>query len=130
MDRPGGLRQGDPSFIKESLIFVREFSGQSFRGRPFSAALVGMMRVASATVILALLASTSRAQQLVDDPVVLQNFASITPIATGVGLPTQMTFGPDGRLYVSTFTSGVKRYDVGPTGTLVNGTTVWSRPSD
>ena len=38
-----------------------------------------------------------------------------------------MTFGPDGRLYVATFGSGVKRYDYNPNGSLTNGVTVWSR---
>ncbi|HEX6962024.1 MAG TPA: hypothetical protein VF175_09170, partial [Lacipirellula sp.] len=67
---------------------------------------------------------------MVDDPIVQQNFATLTTIGTGITTPTQMTFGPDGRLYVSTFVSGVKRFDVGPTGNLINGTTVWSRPAD
>jgi glucose/arabinose dehydrogenase len=72
----------------------------------------------------------AHAQQLVDDPVVQQNFASITQIASSVGAATQMTFGPDGRLYVSTFASGVKRFDVAPNGSLINPVTVWSRPAD
>ena len=38
-----------------------------------------------------------------------------------------MTFGPDGRLYVSTFTGGVKRFDYDPAGNLTNEKVVWSR---
>jgi glucose/arabinose dehydrogenase len=41
-----------------------------------------------------------------------------------------MAFGPDGRLYVSTFTNGIKRYDLNANGELINGMTVWSRPTD
>lgn len=58
------------------------------------------------------------------------NFISINEIASGVGDITQMTFGPDGKLYVATFTSGVRRYDYSPTGGLTGGVTVWSRPAD
>jgi hypothetical protein len=50
------------------------------------------------------------------DPIVQQNFIGITQIGSGAGNRTQMAFGPDGRLYVSTFTNGIKRYDVSPSG--------------
>jgi glucose/arabinose dehydrogenase len=70
-----------------------------------------------------------RAQQLVDDPLVRANFIGISEIGTSVGPVAQMTFGPDGRLYVATFGSGVKRYDYDAAGNLTNPTQVWSRPS-
>ena len=58
-------------------------------------------------------AATERAcaQQLAGSPLVQANFTGISLVGSGVGNPTQMVFGPDGKLYVSTFTSGVKRYD-------------------
>jgi YD repeat-containing protein len=84
------------------------------------AALVALF----ATMITAL---SARAQLLVDDPLIRSNFVGIAPIRTNVGNVTQMTFGPDGRLYVATFTSGVKRYDYDPAGNLTNETLVWSR---
>jgi glucose/arabinose dehydrogenase len=71
----------------------------------------------------------ARAQQLVDDPLIRSNFVGISPIRANVGNVTQMTFGPDGRLYVSTFGSGVKRYDYDPSGNLTNEKLVWSRPT-
>ena len=75
-------------------------------------------------------AAPAAAQQLVNDPVVQQNVIGITQIGVGAGNPTQMAFGPDGRLYVSTFTNGIKRYDLNANGELINGATVWSRPND
>lgn len=72
----------------------------------------------------------ARAQQLTSAPLVQANFTGITPVGTGIGNPTQMAFGPDGKLYVATFTNGVKRYDYSPTGELTNGVTVWSRPNN
>jgi glucose/arabinose dehydrogenase len=82
-----------------------------------------------ATALLAV-AAPAAAQQLANDPVVQQNVIGITQIGVGAGNPTQMAFGPDGRLYVSTFFNGVKRYDFNANGELINGTTVWSRPDD
>jgi len=77
-------------------------------------------------------AATERAcaQQLAGSPLVQANFTGISLVGSGVGSPTQMVFGPDGKLYVSTFTSGVKRYDYSPTGGISGGVTVWSRPAD
>ncbi|MBA3484685.1 MAG: PQQ-dependent sugar dehydrogenase, partial [Pirellulales bacterium] len=83
-----------------------------------------------AIAILLVTAASAQAQQLVVDPLVQNNFSGICTVGTSVGNITQMTFGPDGRLYVATFTGGIKRYDYSPTGGLTNGTTVWSRPSD
>jgi glucose/arabinose dehydrogenase len=83
----------------------------------------------TATAVLADAASAA-AQQLVNDPIVQANFTGISQIGSNVGNVTQMVFGPDGRLYVATFTSGVKRYDYSPTGGLTNPTTVWSRTAD
>jgi glucose/arabinose dehydrogenase len=71
----------------------------------------------------------TRAQQLVDDPLVRANFIGISEIGNNIGPVAQMTFGPDGRLYVATFGSGVKRYDYDAAGNLTNPTQVWSRPS-
>jgi glucose/arabinose dehydrogenase len=85
---------------------------------------------AGAVLAAVLWTAHAGAQQLVNDPIIAQNFASITQVAGGIGPPTQMTFGPDGRLYVATFTSGVKRYDVAPNGSFINPMTVWSRPAD
>lgn len=70
------------------------------------------------------------AQQLSGAPLIQANFSGIALVGSGVGNPTQMTFGPDGKLYVSTFTSGIRRYDYSPTGGISGGTTVWSRPAD
>jgi len=70
------------------------------------------------------------AQQLAATPLVQANFTAIAQIGSGVGNLTQMAFGPDGKLYVSTFTSGVKRYDYDPEGGISNGVTVWSRPTN
>jgi glucose/arabinose dehydrogenase len=69
------------------------------------------------------------AQQLVNDPLIMSNFAGISEIGAGIGNVAQMTFGPDGRLYVATWTNGVKRYDYNPAGNLTNEKLVWSRPS-
>jgi glucose/arabinose dehydrogenase len=70
------------------------------------------------------------AQTLTSEPLVQANFTGISQIGSSIGNVTQMTFGPDGRLYVATYASGVKRYDYSSTGSLINGTTVWSRPED
>jgi glucose/arabinose dehydrogenase len=87
--------------------------------------------VAITALAIALLAATqARAQQLNSAPIVQTNFTGISLVGSGVGNPTQMVFGPDGKLYVSTFTSGVKRYDYSPAGGVSNGVTVWSRPAD
>src|SRR5687768_16571203 len=88
------------------------------------------MRIAIVAATILVGAGPVSAQQLVNDPIVQQNFIGITQIGGGVGNPTQMAFGPDGRLYVSTFTNGIKRFDVSPNGELVDGATVWSRPND
>ncbi|WP_428304139.1 PQQ-dependent sugar dehydrogenase [Lacipirellula sp.] len=83
----------------------------------------------AATAVL-LTAGAACAQQLTSAPLVQANFTGITQVGSGIGNPTQMAFGPDGKLYVATFTSGIKRYDYSPTGGLTNGVTVWSRPND
>lgn len=72
----------------------------------------------------------ARAQQLTNDPTVQASFTGISEIVSAVGEVTQMTFGPDGRLYVATFRAGVRRYDYDPSGNLTNPTIVWSRPHD
>jgi glucose/arabinose dehydrogenase len=83
------------------------------------------------TIGIALLgARATHGQTLTSSPLVQANFTGISEIGSSIGNITQMTFGPDGRLYVATFTGGVKRYDYSPTGSLTNGTTVWSRPTD
>jgi glucose/arabinose dehydrogenase len=79
---------------------------------------------------LGLLACSAFGQTLTNNPLVQANFLGIDQVGTEIGNITQMTFGPDGRLYVSTYASGIKRYDYSPTGNLTNGTTVWSRPAD
>jgi glucose/arabinose dehydrogenase len=87
-------------------------------------------RLAVVAAVLTTVAAPAAAQTLVNDPIVQQNVIGISQIGFNVGNATQMTFGPDGRLYISTFTSGVRRYDLNASGQLVNGTTVWSRPAD
>jgi glucose/arabinose dehydrogenase len=77
-----------------------------------------------------LAASAAKAQTLSLHPLVQANFTGISQIGSNLDDITQMTFGPDGRLYVSTFTHGIKRYDYSPNGQLTNGMTVWSRPAD
>jgi glucose/arabinose dehydrogenase len=84
----------------------------------------------TALAIAVIAAGQACAQQLNSAPLVQANFTGISLVGSGVGNPTQMVFGPDGKLYVSTFTSGVKRYDYSPTGGVSNGVTVWSRPAD
>lgn len=74
--------------------------------------------------------AASYAQQLASDPLVQANFTGIAQIGSSLGDITQMSFGPDGRLYVATFTNGIKRFDYSPNGNLTNGITVWSRPQD
>jgi glucose/arabinose dehydrogenase len=87
--------------------------------------------VAITALAIALLAARPAcAQQLAGSPLVQANFTGVSLVGSGVGNPTQMVFGPDGKLYVSTFTSGVKRYDYSPAGGISNGVTVWSRPAD
>ena len=91
------------------------------------------MKAIVALIALSLaVAATQRAcaQQLAGTPLVQANFTGVSLVGSGVGNPTQMVFGPDGKLYVSTFTAGVKRYDYSPTGGISNGVTVWSRPAD
>jgi len=85
--------------------------------------------LAAATAVL-MTAGPARAQQLSSAPLVQANFTGVAQVGSGVGNATQMAFGPDGKLYVATFTSGIKRYDYSPTGGLSNGVTVWSRPAD
>jgi glucose/arabinose dehydrogenase len=77
-----------------------------------------------------LAAAIACGQQLGAHPFVQANFTGIAQIGSSLGDITQMTFGPDGRLYLSTFTNGIKRFDYSPDGNLTNGTTVWSRPQD
>jgi glucose/arabinose dehydrogenase len=72
----------------------------------------------------------STAQQLSNNPIIQANFVDLHQIGENVGNVTQMTFGPDGRLYIATFNNGVKRYDYSPTGGLSNPITVWSRAAD
>jgi glucose/arabinose dehydrogenase len=96
--------------------------------------LWGMIRALArtqATMTFAFfIAAPSWAQQLSLHPLVQANFTGIAQIGSSIGDVTQMTFGPDGRLYAATFTGGIKRYDYSPNGMLTNGTTVWSRPPD
>jgi glucose/arabinose dehydrogenase len=66
-------------------------------------------------------------QTLSSNPLVQLNFTGITQIGSSIGPVAQMTFGPDGKLYVATFGTGVKRYDYDANGNLSNGITVWSR---
>lgn len=83
--------------------------------------------VAITALAIALLAARpSCAQQ----PAVQANFTGVSLVGSGVSNPTQMVFGPDGKLYLSTFTSGVNRYDYSPAGGISNGVTVWSRPAE
>jgi glucose/arabinose dehydrogenase len=107
------------SFVCNALGFMRR-KAKGTTGAA-SAAL-------AASVAMMIAAGPIRAQQLVDDPLIRSNFVGTSSIGTNVGNVTQMTFGPDGRLYVSTFTSGVKRYDYDPAGNLTNEKLVWSRP--
>jgi glucose/arabinose dehydrogenase len=87
--------------------------------------------ITALSLAIALAATESAcAQQLANTPLVQANFTGVSLVGSGVGNPTQMVFGPDGKLYVSTFTSGVKRYDYNPNGGISNGVTVWSRPAD
>lgn len=58
------------------------------------------------------------------NPALSANFSSISEIGSGVGDVGQMTFGPDGRLYIATFGAGVWRYDYNPAGVLTNKTKV------
>ena len=83
----------------------------------------------AAMVAAALLffAGQAGAQQLTNNPLVQANFQSLSQVGSSIGSVSQMVFGPDGKLYVSTFGSGVKRYDYDPNGNLTNGITVWSR---
>ncbi|MCO6044348.1 hypothetical protein NG895_10560 [Aeoliella sp. ICT_H6.2] len=76
------------------------------------------------------LASTSGGQQLADNSLTTFNFLGMESIANEVGRVAQMTFGPDGKLYVATFGDGVVSYDYAPSGELSNRTTVWSRTED
>jgi glucose/arabinose dehydrogenase len=102
-------------------------------GRPTATAMM-LMNVAARLLVAAtavlMTAGAACAQQLTSAPLVQANFTSVAPVGSSIGNPTQMAFGPDGKLYVATFTSGVKRYDYNPTGGITNGVTVWSRPSD
>jgi glucose/arabinose dehydrogenase len=90
------------------------------------------LRCSCVTVALPVLiaATVAQAQQLSLHPLVQANFTGISEIGSSLGDITQMTFGPDGKLYVATFTNGIKRFDYSPDGTLSNGRTVWSRPAD
>jgi glucose/arabinose dehydrogenase len=81
-------------------------------------------------LVLFSISSESQGQQLATSSIVQSNFTSLSQIGIGVGDITQMTFGPDGRLYVATYTHGIERFDYAPNGSLTNGVTVWSRPND
>jgi glucose/arabinose dehydrogenase len=113
--------------LKARFKFVSYLWGRAAAGRVQPRAAI--LRLAAAAAVMQL-AGACWAQQLVNDPIIQANFTGISPIGSGIGNITQMTFGPDGRLYVATFTEGIKRYDYSPTGGLTNGTTVWSRPND
>jgi Glucose / Sorbosone dehydrogenase len=67
---------------------------------------------------------TARAQILTANPLVTANFSGISLIGSNVGAITQMVFGPDGKLYASTYGQGIRRFDYDPTGNLSNMTTV------
>ncbi len=71
-----------------------------------------------------------QAQQLSTDPIVQENFSGIEQIGSSIGNITQMTFGPDGKLYVATLSNGIKRYDYDPLGNVSNEVTIWSRPDE
>lgn len=96
--------------------------------------LIRMQRIslviAVAATVLLTVAAPAAAQQLINNVIVQENFSGISQIGSSVGDITQMVFGPDGKLYVSTFTNGIKRFDYNPNGSLTNGVTVWSRPND
>lgn len=93
----------------------------ALRGKRFASGL-------SLSIAL-LMAGSSHGQSLTTDPVIQANFSHLSLIGTGIGNVTQMAFGPDGKLYVATFTNGVKRFDYDDSGNLTNGITVWSRPA-
>ncbi len=89
-------------------------------------ALLGLVLAGSVGVC----GQVGNAQSITLNPLTQGNITGIESIAAGVGGITQMTFGPDGRLYVATFGSGILRYDYDPHGSLTNKTTVWSRPAN
>ncbi len=60
------------------------------------------------------------------EPVVLEAGFVLTQEATGLPWPTQITFGPDGRLYVATRTGTIFAFDYGPDGVQGSGTVVAS----
>lgn len=102
-------------------------------GMGFAMALASRFRgkqtILAAFVLLTTFAARpAHSQSLTTDPLVQANFSHISEIATGVGGVTQMAFGPDGKLYVATYGTGVKRFDYDPSGNLSNGMTVWTTP--
>jgi len=111
-----------------------EFETGMFSRRHFGISKVlAERRIFSAcavSLLIQLAAANLPAQQLTSSPLVQANFTGIAEIGASLGDITQMAFGPDGRLYVATFTNGVKRFDYSPTAGLTNGRTVWSRPVD
>jgi glucose/arabinose dehydrogenase len=81
-------------------------------------------------IIASCVTAPAHSQTLASSSVVQSNFTSLSQIGAGVGDVTQMAFGPDGKLYVATYTHGIQRFDYSPNGSLTNGVTVWSRPND
>ena len=94
--------------------------------RRLTATLLGLILVG----LVGVFEPIAEAQLITVNPLTAGNITDIESIATGVGGITQMTFGPDGRLYVATYGSGIVRYDYDPNGALTNKTTVWSRPAN
>jgi len=81
--------------------------------------------VATLTVALVAVApQNAYAQVLSANSIVTANFTSLTQIGTNLGAITQMTFGPDGKLYAWTYGQGIRRFDYDPNGNLSNMTTV------
>jgi glucose/arabinose dehydrogenase len=93
-----------------------------------SARRIGAVAVAFAVLVACIECRSSCAQQLATSAIVQNNFTGISQIGSNLGDVTEMTFGPDGRLYVATLTHGIQRFDYSTNGSLMNGTTVWSRP--
>jgi glucose/arabinose dehydrogenase len=97
----------------------------------FAVGMVSMRRgkrisIAAAMLLPMFAAGSARGQSLTTDPLAQANFSHISQIGTSLGAVTQMTLGPDGKLYVATYGSGIKRFDYDPSGNLSNGITVWS----
>ncbi len=91
----------------------------------FSQHRAALMAAALTVCLLAFgLPRSTNAQLLAANPIVTANFSGVTLIGTNVGSVTQMVFGPDGKLYASTYGQGIRRFDYDPSGSLTNMTTV------